>query len=322
MPRRLATLDLARRYFRLFVNRAAYTLQSHRADTSGKYYYYRPKGDQRLTPETILRHLNGEITIALYAINPATQRSKWVAIDGDYAAAFADLMKLQVGLREDGIHSALERSRRGAHLWFFGQGPLLARDCRVYVYNLARRIAIPIKLDGKSDGIEVFPRQDRVDANEFGNAIRGPLGIHRGASGKRFWFYGASFSPQAQLTYLEQLRRVTEAQMNGLVEGLDMPEEFRPRPAVVLPPYDPRRTEFCILDHVPRGRRSGKDYRTRCPSCGAVDKRGDHLAISIADPRKYRCWAGCSKEQIRSALGCPIRYLDKGVTCQNYAARA
>jgi hypothetical protein len=37
-----------------------------------------------LTDETIRRHLEGEITIGLYAINPSSQRCEWVAIDADY----------------------------------------------------------------------------------------------------------------------------------------------------------------------------------------------------------------------------------------------
>lgn len=322
MQRPMATLEMARRYFRLFVNRAAYTLQSGTPDSRGKYYYYRPKGDRRLTVETILKHLDGQITIALYAINPKTQRSKWVAIDADYARAFEDLFRIQVDLRKDGIQSALERSRRGAHLWVFAHEPLLARDCRVYIYNLALRLNIRVKLDGKSDGIEVFPRQDHVEADEFGNAIRGPLGVHRAAGGKRFWFYGAAFNPQAQLEYLESLEKITECQMRALVDGLTMPEEFRPRPAPIMPPYDPARADFCILDYVPKGRRSGKDYRTRCPSCGAADKDGNHLAVSVADPRKYRCWAGCSKEQIRAAVGCPIKSFQQGGTWQTHAPGA
>jgi hypothetical protein len=36
------------------------------------------------------------------------------------------------------------------------------------------------------------------------------------------------------------------------------------------------------------------------------NKSGDSLAISIDEPRKYECWAGCSKEMIRAALGFPI----------------
>ena len=66
-------------YFHLFINRRAYTLQSNRPHPeTGKHYYYRPKDKKTgqglsLTLETLRRHLEGEITIGLYAINPATQ---------------------------------------------------------------------------------------------------------------------------------------------------------------------------------------------------------------------------------------------------------
>jgi hypothetical protein len=300
---------MAERYFKLFVNRAAYTLQSNKPGDNGKHYYYRPKGKRRLGFWAILRHLRGEITAGLYAINPRTQRSKWVAIDADYAAAFEHLLRIQIALKNDAILSALERSRRGAHLWIFGAQPLLASECRLYIYNLATRLNLPIKTAGHTDGLEVFPRQDHVGADEFGNAIRGPLGVHRGAGGKRFWFYGAPPNCESQLRFLERLKKLSEEHLHQLVIGLEMPEAFKPRPAVLLRPYDPARREFHILDHVPKGRRSGKDYRTKCPSCSLLgrDKNNDNLAVSVSDPRKYKCWAGCTKEEIRAALGCPIR---------------
>ena len=70
------------------VNRGAYTLQSSSPDSeSGRCYYYRPKGRISLSQEAIRKHLEGQITIGLYAINPSTQRCKWVAIDADYPEA-------------------------------------------------------------------------------------------------------------------------------------------------------------------------------------------------------------------------------------------
>jgi len=301
--------DVAARYLTLFVNRAAYTVQSTKPDEGGKYYYYRPKGRKRLGLDTIARHLSGEITFGLYAINPSTQRSKWIAIDADYSDALEHLLKTQLELKKDFVHSALERSRRGAHLWIFTAQPLLACECRLYIYNLATRLGIPIKTSGKSDGIEVFPRQDRVGADEFGNAIRGPLGIHRGAANRRFWFYGAQHSIGAQLSFLESLERLTEEHLRSLITGLEMPEAYKARPVISLPPYDPLRKEFHILDHVPKGRRYGKDYRTKCPSCAlhGGDEKNRHLAISVSDPRIYHCWAGCKKEDIRAAVGCPVK---------------
>jgi hypothetical protein len=304
-----ATMEMAGRYFDLFVNRLAYTMQSHKPNGNGKHYYYRPRNDRRLSLETVREHLKGQLTIGIYALNPKTQRSKWVAIDADYGNALDDLLKLQWELRQYGVEAALEKSRRGAHLWIFADKPLLARHCRIYIYNLALRLKVPVKGGyGLAEGIEIFPRQDRLEPHEFGNAIRGPLGVHR-ATVKRYWFYGADYHLEAQLSYLERLRKITEPEMVRFIAGLEMPEEFRPKPKIELPPYDPTRREFRILDHVrPTCKRSG-NYWTRCPSCAdqGRDQGGDNLAISVADPRKYKCWAGCTKEMIRAALGHPIR---------------
>ena len=82
-----ATAQIVRNYQELFVNRRAYTMQSLRPHPeTGRHYYFRPsqKGTDvplMLTDCTIRQHLQGAITIGLYAINPSTQRCKWVAID-------------------------------------------------------------------------------------------------------------------------------------------------------------------------------------------------------------------------------------------------
>lgn len=304
----LASEEIAARYLEVFVNRRAYTVQSlipHRE--SGKHYYYRPKGSVALSAATIRRHLEGEITIGLYAINPETQRCKWVAIDADYSNALEDLLKLQWELHQDGVEAALEKSRRGGHLWIFAEKPLLARDCRLYICNLARRLRVPVKGANMAEGIEVFPKQDLIPATEFGNAIRAPLGIHRGA-GRRFWFYSADYTLEDQIRYVARLKRITTDEMAAFVAGLNMPEEFVPQPRIPLRSADPSRREFRILDHVVVKRRQGRNHWTRCPACAQQgrDRTGDNLAISIADPRKYKCWAGCTKEMIRAAVGCPI----------------
>src|ERR1700749_4811496 len=260
-------LELASRSWRLFVNRLAYTVQSEKPGKNGKHYYYQPKGRRRLLRETVLRHLHGQITIGIYAINPKTQRCKWVAIDADYGNALEDLLKLQWELLRDGVEAALEKSRRGGHLWIFAAGPLLARDCRVYIYNLATRLKVPVKGGaGLAEGIEVFPRQDELGDADFGNALRGPFGIHR-AVGQRFWFYGADYRLDAQFDYVERLKKITESEMTGVVKGLSMPEEFQPKPKIVLPPYDPARREFRVLDSVGPLQRRSANYWTRCPSC-------------------------------------------------------
>lgn len=307
-------------YARLFVNRVAYTVQSAKPHPeSGRYYYYRPTDKAtgqplQLTSETLRRHVEGEITIALYAINPATQCSKWVAIDADYKQALDDLLKLQYDLERQKIYAALEKSRRGGHLWIFFECAQPARACRVLIHDVASRLSVPVKGSGTVDGIEVFPKQDVVKQGEFGNAIRGPLGVHRGA-GERFWFYGANYDLESQMSYLRRLPKVSGTQLQGLV-GARLAEieaaraGHRMRDQRVSKGHSNGR-EFLILEHLStKLRKVGRNYVTQCPSCAAAghDRAGDNLAIRIDDPRFYHCWAGCSKEMIREALGCPIRY--------------
>jgi hypothetical protein len=312
-----ATPGIVKDYADLFVNRRAYTLQSTKPHPeTGRHYYFRPKrkGTDEpvmLTAETIRKHLEGRLTVGLYAINPSSQRCKWVAIDADYRNAMEDLLKLQYQLMQDKVEPALEMSKRGGHLWIFLATPLLARDCRIYIYNLALALGVPVKGAGLVDGIEVFPKHDELDPGSFGNAIRGPLGIHRGAS-RRFWFYGADYTLAAQMEYLKRLRKVKEEEMRQFVAGKELPPGVARRQPEAAPavPYDKRsgRPEFRILDHVGKVRKAGRNYVGRCPSCAASggDQVGDNLAILIANPRFYQCWAGCTKEMIRAALGHPI----------------
>src|SRR5437667_2680646 len=262
-------------YWRLFVNRRAYTLQSARPHPeTGRHYYFR-SSDKRtgaaleLNEDIIRRHLQGEITIGLYAINPDNQCCKWVAIDADYKHAMEDLLKLQYRLGQDGVQPALEMSRRGGHLWVFLAKPLLARDCRIYIHDVALRLGVPVKGSGLREGIEVFPKHDVIAPGGFGNAIRGPLGIHRGAS-RRFWFYGADYTVEAQIAYLNHLRKLTEPELQPFIAGKEKPKPdhspkergtasaFRDRPA---------RSDFRILDHVGPLRKVGRNYVTRCQSC-------------------------------------------------------
>ena len=300
-------------YRSLFVNRLAYTLQSPRPHSeSGRHYYFRPKkrgtgADLSLTTQMIRSHLEGAVTIGLYAINPTTQRSKWVAIDADYDGAMEDLLKLQHFLLQDGVEAALEMSRRGGHLWIFMSNPAPARDCRIYIHDLATRLGVPVKGGALAEGIEIFPKHNELGPQEFGNAIRGPLGIHRGAN-RRYWFYGADYDLEKQIAFLQRLRKLTADELLKFIAGKSMPPEFD-RKLVSVPFVNRSGHEFQILEHVGKVRKVGRNFVTRCPSCAEAnhDHGADNLAISIQEPRKYICWAGCTKEMIRRAVGCPIR---------------
>jgi hypothetical protein len=310
---------MAREFSELFVNRRAYTIQSARPHSdSGRHYYYRPKPKDGGAPvalnlEIVRQHLAGELTIGIYAINPTTQRCKWMAIDADYKTALEDLLALQRQLQNEGIEVALEKSNRGGHLWIFFESPVMARDARIYIYHVASKLDIQVKGAGLSEGIEIFPKQDELRAGEFGNALRAPLGVHRGAKegrGWRYWFYGADYKLDAQLEYLTKLEKVNEAHLQRMIAGKTIPQHFAQRARRTEHPkyLESKPGQFNILDYVDVRRQIGRNWVTRCPSCAshAHDKSGDNLAISVQEPRKYCCWAGCTKEMIRAAVGRPI----------------
>ncbi len=314
-----ATSELAREFSELFVNRRAYTIQSRRPHPeSGRHYYYRPKATDGGNPtglslEIVRQHLAGELTIGIYAINPATQRSKWMAIDADYKTALEDLIKVQRQLRDDGIEAALEKSKRGGHLWIFFERPVMAREARVYIYHVAGRLAVQVKGSGLSDGIEIFPKQDELRPGEFGNAIRAPLGVHWGAResrGWRYWYYGADYMLENQLDYLRRLPKVLEEHLQRMIVGKAIPQEYARRARRTETPryFESKPGEFRILEYVEVRRQVGRNWVARCPSCASQghDKSGDNLAICVEEPRKYCCWAGCTREMIRAAVGRPV----------------
>jgi hypothetical protein len=285
---------MARTFSELFVNRRAYTIQSTRPHPeSGRHYYYRPKGQNGvsapwLTLNTVRWHLSGELTIGIYAINPATQRCKWMAIDADYRTALEDLIKVQRQLGDDGVAAALEKSKRGGHLWIFFERPVLARDARVYIYHLAAKLNVQVKGSGLSEGIEIFPKQDELGPNEFGNAIRAPLGVHWGAResrGWRYWFYGADYTLGDQFAYLNRLPKVPQDHLRRMIAGKEIPPEFLARALRPEVPkyFAPKPGEFRILDYVRVERQVGRNWVARCPSCAAAghDKSGDNLAIAV-----------------------------------------
>ena len=182
----------------------------------------------------------------------------------------------------------------------------------MYIHDLALRLEVPVKGAGLADGIEVFPKHDVIGAGEFGNALRGPLGIHRGAN-RRFWFYGADYTLEDQIAYLNRLKKVTEQELRRFIAGKERREpDFVPRSKRNISTARQKgngQPEFRILEHVGQLRKVGRNYIARCPSCAdsGHDRSGDNLAILIEDPRFYKCWAGCTKEMIRAAIGCPIR---------------
>ena len=88
-------------YMLWFVNSADFCLQNSfllPADRDA-CHYLRVKAP--LSPVHIERHLDGQNTIGIYALNPDSSCGKWFALDGDYPGAKEHLETIAREMKED-----------------------------------------------------------------------------------------------------------------------------------------------------------------------------------------------------------------------------
>ena len=150
-------------YRDLFINREdAYATQ--RMDGS---YICRKK---EVTDKVLVDHLRGRITCGWYCLNRANE-IKWACVDADSEDGQKLLQRVSQRLKGLEIPSYIEESREGrGHLWIFLE-PLAAKPVR----KVLRRVV--------EEGMEVFPKQNRISLKGYGSLVRGPEGVSRPAGG-------------------------------------------------------------------------------------------------------------------------------------------
>lgn len=158
-----------------------------------------------LTQDLIAAHLYGDITLGTYALDSHSQ-ARWLCLDADTQAQWDATWDMARALRQQGVPSYLEGSRRGGHLWLFFS-PLPGEDVRMFGCALINQ--------HKLEGIELFPKQDQLRTGP-GSLVRLPLGIHR-KDGFRYYFLNSRGDP---------LAATVRQQMELLATPDLVPEEF------------------------------------------------------------------------------------------------
>lgn len=119
----------------------------------------------KLTDEIWKEHTDGKRSIGVLPLRN-DNRIIWSAIDIDEYKI--DLLDLLRKIEENNLPITLFRSKSGgAHLFVLFDNPVIARVARAAVINMSKILGFP--------GVEVFPKQDRIDEdNPFGNWINIP----------------------------------------------------------------------------------------------------------------------------------------------------
>lgn len=291
--------DIVLPYIDLFVNSSRYASMTDFQQDPDSNTYYQAKRYRKpavFGPGPLKMHLKGFSTHMLYTTNPDNHRCKWICVDADYPNAEADLDMMIAQLRIDGVTARFEYSRRGGHLWIFNEVPLLAAECRRYMYDVAKRLQLPVVGSGVTVGLEIYPKQDIVPPGRDSNGVRGPLGVHR-KDYKRYWFRDAPETLRDQMAMLLGTPKLSQPQLDELLSRVPKPAPIVSEPRVVHS-YKP----FSIFDYFappPNGKRR---YEVECPSCHHY-----HLTITVGGEWNgaYKCFNGCQVVDIRRALGCP-----------------
>lgn len=156
-----------------------------------------------VSDRVVFCHLRGKdeagrpFTMGVYPMLP-DETVRFAAIDFDKASWREDAAAVREAARGEGVSPAVERSRsgNGAHLWFFFDAPVAARDARDFVSRLlaaALEKAPGIGLDSYD---RIFPNQDTMPKGGFGNLIALPLQHGPRAAGNSV-FVDDVFEPHA-----------------------------------------------------------------------------------------------------------------------------
>jgi hypothetical protein len=207
----------------------------HRSDV---YPVQQPDGSYRpvwepFTEDVVRAHLDGEMTVGTYPINPGDQTVKFLAfdVDGrDEALTGEAVRSLLSEIRKDvpGEAVLVERSRRGYHVWVFFRPPVPATFANRFGLELARRTAVPVTTKNPDLHLEVFPKQFSASEKQPGNLIKLPLGVHA-LSGRRTEFV----SPEDFSTVLDPVSALSSVRPwsppESLVESLSAPPKVEGR---------------------------------------------------------------------------------------------
>ena len=135
----------------------------------------------------LVAHLQGEITLGAYVLDPSSQ-ARYIVLDADEEIQMAGLARLAADLADQGVPSYLEESRRGGHLWLFFAKPVSGKDARLFGQPLLETRSL--------SGVELFPKQRTLTSGP-GSLVRLPFGVHR-KTGMRYGFFTPERQPLAK----------------------------------------------------------------------------------------------------------------------------
>jgi hypothetical protein len=177
-----------------------------------------------VTDEVVLSHLRGGRPYGVYLLTGTTTRA--LAVDFDQERLELPVSYVAAAGRY-GLSAYIERSKsKGYHVWmFFESKGVLAHAARV--------VAKKMLADVGALGTEIFPKQDALtDGVSYGNFINTPLFGALVPEGRTIFVHPtAPAEPYPdQWEFLERVRRLTEKDLDLVIERCHLETRDRPPP--------------------------------------------------------------------------------------------
>ena len=174
-----------------------------------------------LTDQVIQRHLDGKIVVGLYPMHH-DETCSFLAVDFDKKQWQEDVIAFTHICQKFRIPYSVERSRsgNGAHVWFFFSSKIKASIARKLGFSLLSKTLEMRHEIGLDSFDRMFPNQDTLSKNGFGNLIALPLQPQAAIKGNSL-FIDEYFNPYPdQWIYLSNVKRLSAGDISNLIKKL------------------------------------------------------------------------------------------------------
>ncbi len=195
---------------------------AHRS-TGGSLKTFERKTLLPFTREVIANHLNRRILIGVYPIL-SDNTSYFLVADFDKAQWLDDARAYLNVAKEAGLTGYLEKSKsgNGGHAWIFFDAPYLCYKSRRIGLEIIRRTFKLSPFEKEVSFDRIFPNQDSVSVDGFGNLIALPLQGTFAQNGTMVFIDPDTREPIAdQWTYLAAMKRHSAAELDHALEELE-----------------------------------------------------------------------------------------------------
>lgn len=164
-------------------------------------------------------HLAGKYVLGVYPITKQ-DTCHFLAIDFDEKSWREDVKCVIKVCEEKGIPAYLERSQsgNGCHIWFFFESELkagVARQFGTIILDLAMNEVSTITFSSYD---RMFPNQDSLTKNGFGNLIALPLQKEARAKGNSVFLNSELEPVENQWEYLSQIKKISNSDVQRMIK--------------------------------------------------------------------------------------------------------